>query len=222
MAPDRRSFAFADGVPFTWLGDTWWMGFCRRLAWPDDFQRLTADRVAKGFTLIQIVAGLYPDMPALDERGVNEAGLPWAPGFERMNPAYFDMADLRIRWLVRSGLVPCIVGCWGYYLPLLGLDRMKAHWRYLIARWGSYPVVWCLAGEGAMPYYLSTNPEADRQTQIEGWTEIARYVRATDPYRRLITIHPTQVGRDQVSDAAVLAFEMSKEGIVCNRLFHLP
>jgi hypothetical protein len=212
IASDQRSFAFADGTPFNWLGDTWWMGLCRRLAWPDDFQRLTADRVAKGFTLIQIVAGLYPDMPALDGRGANEAGLPWEAEFARINPTYFDMADQRIRWLVQSGLMPCVVGCWGYYLPLLGLDRMRAHWRYLIARWGSYPVIWCLAGEGAMPYYLSADPEGDRKAQIEGWTEIARYVRETDPYHRLVTIHPTQVGRDQVSDAAVLDFDMLQTG----------
>ncbi len=212
IAPDRRTFAFADGTPFDWLGDTWWMGLCTRLSWPDDVQRLIADRVTKGFTLIQIVAGLYPDMPALDERGANEAGLPWAPDFARINPAYFDMADLRMRELVRCGLMPCIVGCWGYYLPLLGIERLKAHWRYLIARWGSYPVIWCLAGEGAMPYYLSADPDHDRQAQIDGWTELARYVRATDPHHRLITIHPTQVGRDQVADATVLDFDMLQTG----------
>ena len=129
------------------------MGFTRRPIWPDEFQLLAADRVAKGYSVIQIVAGLYPDMPAYDERGFNEAGHPWEPDYARLNPAYFDMADLRVQHLVRSGLVPCIVGCWAYHLPWLGMDKMKLHWRNLVARWGAYPVVWCLAGEGAMPYY---------------------------------------------------------------------
>ena len=62
VAADRRHFEHADGTPFFWLGDTWWMGFTRRLRWPEDFQLLTADRVAKRFTVIQIIAGLYPDM----------------------------------------------------------------------------------------------------------------------------------------------------------------
>jgi hypothetical protein len=31
VAGDRRRFAHADGTPFFWLGDTWWMGLCRRL-----------------------------------------------------------------------------------------------------------------------------------------------------------------------------------------------
>ncbi len=207
-----RILEFADGTPFFWLGDTWWMGFCTRIAWPDEFQRLTADRVAKGFSLVQIVAGLYPDMPALDPRGANEAGLAWQEGFAGINPAYFDMADLRMQWLVQSGLVPCVVGCWGYYLPLMNIDRVKAHWRYLIARWGSYPVIWCLAGEGSMPYYLSPDPDGDRKRQTEGWTEVARYVRTTDPYHRPITIHPTQIGRDQVTDDSVLDFDMLQTG----------
>ena len=45
---------------------------------------------------------------------------------------------------------------------------MKKHWRYLIARWGAYPVVWCLAGEGTMPYYLSKTPKEDADTQKHG------------------------------------------------------
>ena len=104
VAEDRRHFEHADGTPFFWLGDTWWMGLCKRLHWPDEFQRLAADRVAKGFTVIQIIAGLYPDMPPFDPRGANEAGYPWEKDYARINPAYFDMADLRIQYLVERGL----------------------------------------------------------------------------------------------------------------------
>ena len=68
VADDRRHFAHADGTPFFWLGDTWLLGLVKRLQWPEDFQQLTADRRTKGFTVIQIVAGLYPDMVAFDER----------------------------------------------------------------------------------------------------------------------------------------------------------
>src|SRR5579862_3615151 len=134
VSADRRHFEHADGTPFFWLGDTWWMALSKRLRWPTDFRTLAADRVAKGFTVVQIVAGLYPDMPAFDPRGANEAGFPWVEDYARINPAYFDMADLRIQHLVDRGIAPCIVGGWGYYLPLLGLERMKKHWRYLIAR----------------------------------------------------------------------------------------
>ena len=212
VSANRRYFQYADGTPFLWLGDTWWMALCQRMSWPDDFQMLAADRTAKGFSVIQIVAGLYPDMPSFDPRGANEAGYPWTQGFGTINPAYFDMADLRIRWLVRSGLLPCIVSCWGYFLPLMGVEKLKKHWRYLVARYGAYPVAWCLAGEGAMPYYLSANREADVAAQKHGWSEIARYVRQIDPYGHPITIHPTDAGRNQVEDPAVLDFDMLQTG----------
>jgi hypothetical protein len=212
VAADQRHFEHADGVPFFWLGDTWWMGLCKRLHWPDDFQALAADRLAKSFSVVQIIAGLYPDMPPFDPRGANEAGYPWEKDYARVNPAYFDAADVRIQYLADRGLMPCIVGCWGYFLPLMGVAKMKQHWRYLIARWGAYPVVWCLAGEGTMPFYLSKTREQDSAMQKRGWTELGRYVRSVDPQRHVVTIHPSQTARDSVEDASVLDFDMLQTG----------
>ncbi len=212
IAKDRRHFEHADGTPFFWLADTWWMGLVQRMRWPDDFEWLAADRIRKGFNVVQIVAGLYPDMPEHDQRGANEAGFPYDDGYSRINPAYFDMADLRIRHLSESGISPCIVGCWGYYLPIAGTEKMKRHWRYLVARWGAYPVTWCLAGEGSMPYYLSKNRDADVKNQKSGWTEVGRYVRTIDPYRHPVTIHPSSSARVTVDDPSVLDFDMLQTG----------
>ena len=212
VASDQRHFEHADGTPFFWLADTWWMGLTKRLAWPSDFRILAADRVRKGFNVVQIVAGLYPDMPQFDPRGANEAGFPWEKDYTRINPAYFDMADLRIEYLAGQGIAPCIVAAWGYYLPILGIERMQQHWRILVARWGAYPVTWCLAGEGTMPYYLSTDKEHDRAFQKHGWTEIARYVHSIDPFHRPVTIHPSDTARDTVDDPSVLDFDMLQTG----------
>lgn len=212
VTEDGRHFRHEDGTPFFWYGDTWWMAFTSRLSWPEGFEELVADRLAKGFTLVQIVAGVYPDMPYGDPRGENEAGLPYDEGLETPNPTWWDLADLKVRSLVRNGLVPCIVGCWGYYATVFGPEKIKRHWRHIIARWGAYPVIWCLAGEGAMPYYRSTTTEEDAVHQRTAWTDIARYVRGIDPMHRLITIHPTQSGREQVDDDTVLDFDMLQTG----------
>jgi len=216
VAADKRHFEHADGTPFFWLADTQWMGLCKRLGWPDDFQTLAGDRARKGFSVVQIIAGLYPDMPPEDERGLNEAGLPWEPGFTGINPAYFDMADRRLLYLIDVGLVPCIVGCWGYYLPVLGEEKMKRHWRYLIARYGAYPVVWCAAGEATMAFYTSTEDRQDyyRRARTE-WTEMARYIRALNSFERMVTIHPggsSGSGHDMVDDPSVLDFDMLQTG----------
>ena len=50
----------------------------------------------------------------------------------------------------------------------MGVDKMKKHWRNLVARYGAYPVVWCLAGEAAMPYYLAEDKDRARAEQIAG------------------------------------------------------
>jgi len=212
VAADRRHFEHADGTPFLWVGDTWWMGLTTRLDLPDGFRWLTRDRVEKGFSVVQIIAGPYPDMDAWDPRGRNEAGFPFEAGFERVNPGYYRYADRKIQHLVEAGLVPCIVGMWGYYLPRLGLDKVKRFWRYLVARYGAYPVTWCLCGEATMPYYLTENREADAALQKEGWTEVMAWVRRTDGYRNLITIHPTHYGREQVDDPGLMDFEMLQTG----------
>jgi hypothetical protein len=215
ISDDRRYFTYADGTPFFWLGDTWWMALTDRLGWHEDFQRVTADRIQKGFSVVQLVAGLFPDMPIGDPRGMNEGGHAWQPDLSSINPAWFDWADLRIAWLVKQGIVPCILGSWGFHLPMLGADRMRRHWRTIIARWAAYPVVWGLAGELAMPYYLDAKfGTGDDPELASAWVAIGEYVRQTDPYHRLLTVHPTSnnTGRDQLTDDRSLDFEMLQPG----------
>src|SRR6266850_2553284 len=212
VAGDKRHLEHADGTPFLWLGDTWWMGLCHRLHWPDEFQQVAADRKAKGFNVIQIVAGLYPDMFPFDARGANEAGYPWETNYARIRPEYFDAADKRLGYLVNEGFTPCVVGAWGYFIPWMGVEKMKKHWRYLIGRYGAWPVVWCAAGEANLPWYLAKGFPYDDRKQVHDWTEIMRFIRATDPFGRPLTIHPTGIGRlsarNATEDATLLDFDM--------------
>jgi hypothetical protein len=212
VSANRRYLEHTDGTPFFWLGDTWWMGLCHRLHWPDEFKMLATDRRQKGFNVIQIVAGLYPDMPAFDPRGANEAGFPWETDYARIRPEYFDAADKRFAYLVDEGFTPCIVGAWGYFMPWMGVDKTKQQWRYLIARYGALPVVWCAAGEANLPWYLAKGFPYDDREQVKKWTEVMRYIRETDPYHRLLTVHPTGIGRlsarNATDDPNLLDFDM--------------
>jgi len=207
-----RYLEHLDGVPFFWLGDTWWMGLSKRLGWPDEFQRLVADRKRKGFNVVQIVAGLYPDMPPFDERGANEAGFPWEKDYARIRPEYFDAADRRIEYLADQGIVPCVVGAWGYHLPWLGLEKMKQHQRYLYARWGALPMVWCVAGELNLPYYLSPDFPNKGQKQTAEWEKVIAYAREIDAFERPISAHPTGIAplsmRGVLKDPGLLDFDM--------------
>src|SRR3954447_23555258 len=195
VAADKRHLEHLDGTSFLWLGDTWWMGLCQRLHWPNEFKQLAADRKAKGFNVIQIVAGLYPDIHPFDPRGANEAGYPWQTNYSRIRPEYFDAVDERLRYLVDEGFTPCIVGAWGYFIPWMGVEKMEKHWRYLIARYGACPVIWCAAGEVNLPYYLEKGFPFEAHQQVKDWSEVMQYIREIDPFHRPLSIHPTGFGR---------------------------
>jgi len=197
---------------FLWLADTWWMALSKRLSYPNDFTSLAQQRKMQEFNVILLVAGLFPDMDSFDERGSNKAGFPWEKEYARINPHYFDEADKRISYLINEGFVLCVLGSWGYYLQHMGEDKMKQHWRYIIARWGAYSIVWCIAGEATMPYYLSKQRTEDMYTLHEGWTRLAHYIKTIEPFGNLLTIHPTEIGRDQIQEPSLLDFNLIQSG----------
>ena len=190
VSANKRYFEHADGTPFYWLGDTWWMGMSDRLSW-DGFQKLTADRKAKGFTVVQICAGLVPsneELAPVDPGFRDEGGAVWDPDFKQINPKYFDYADRRIQELVDANIAPAIVGAWRQAIGQMGVEKMQKHWRYIIARYGAYPVFWIVGGEVYDPPD-SMASDAPVQLKTPGWTAVARYLRATDPYHHPVTVH---------------------------------
>ena len=200
VSKNQRHFEHADGTPFFWLGDTWWKGLCKRLTW-EGFQELTADRAKKGFTVVQIVCGTYPDeLGLLQPSWENEGGMPYLKkDFSEVNPEYFKYADRRFKHLIDAGIVPAIVGGWGRAVGVqaVGFEGYKRHYRNLVARYGAYPVVWILGGE--------------TQKKQGPWYALAEYLDATDPYGRLLTNHSSH-RRDALEDHVVFDFDMDATG----------
>jgi hypothetical protein len=197
VSENKRYFEYADGTPFYWLGDTWWTGLSDRISW-EGFQKLTADRKAKGFTVVQIVAGMIPnneEEAPIDAGYRNEGGAVYDPQFKQVNPKYFDYADRRIQTLVNAGITPAIVGAWRQALAQMGIAKMEKHWRYIIARYGAYPVFWIVGGEVYDPNMAEAQKIfGDHSKEIDilrspGWSEVARYIRATDPLHHPVTVH---------------------------------
>ena len=206
VSSNGRYFEHADGTPFYWLGDAWWTGLSDRLDWKG-FQQLTADRRAKGFTVVQINAGLAPpeELAPVDPGFCNEGGCVWDRDFRQINPKFFDYADRRIQYLIASGIVPAIVGGWSTLLwthapteQQVSVAKMKQHWRYIIGRYGAYPVFWIAGGE----VDVRNGP---------GWTDVVRYIRATDPYRHPATVldlAPPRSGRNELLDESLKDFDL--------------
>ena len=98
------------------------------------------------------------------------------------------------------------------------MGTLKKHWRNLVARYGAYPVVWCVAGEATWPKnrdlferYAGRLQEYIDRARV-GWTEVARYLRSLDPYHHPMTIHSTDYARTFVDDVSVLDIDMLQTG----------
>ncbi len=214
VSQNGRYFEHTDGTPFFWLGDTWWSALSDRLPW-EGFKTLTADRKAKGYTVVQLAVMTVSneeDAPS-DPGFCNEGGCVWDERFERLNPRYFDFADRRIAYLVDAGIAPVVVGMWRQALRQMGLAKGKKFWRYIIARYGAYPVFWIGGGEVFDPSedlakrYPDMAPRI-RAAAISGWTDLTRYIRATDPYGHPLSVHELPPPVDvPIQDESLTDFE---------------
>jgi hypothetical protein len=48
---------------------------------------------------------------------------------------------------------------------------MQQHQRYLYARWGALPTIWCIAGELNLPFYLNPRFPKGGEKQTADWEE---------------------------------------------------
>ena len=149
----------------------------------------------------------------------NEGGYVWDAEFKRINPAYFDYADRRIFHLIQAEITPVIFGAWRTHLAQMGLEKMKKHWRYIVARYSAYPVIWVAGGEVYDPPGGQSNPGFQSSSPLykalysPGWTEVVRYIRAIDPSGRLLSVHEVDPPFDDcIQDESLKDFDLFQAG----------
>ena len=130
-------------APF--LADTWWFGATNRLP-IEEFKTALALRKKQGFSAIQIVAGVPPEVSFFSNEAKNAGGHPFSSDF-KLNPSYFNELDKKIKLIVDAELTPIIYGGWGHHIDIIGIEKMKAFWKEIIARYSKFPVIFCLCGE---------------------------------------------------------------------------
>lgn len=190
LSRDKTHLVGADGSPFFWLADTWWFAATKRASW-SAFKKMVADRKKKGFTVILLVVGVPPEVDYFSPDAGNSGGLPFHKDWS-LNPAYFDQIDKKIAYLVRAGIVPCIVGGWGHHIDRMGVAAVKNLWREIVRRYAAYPVVFCLTGEvdGFLRRIPLLGTQLFRDKRLRKWDEVARYIRSIDHNKRPIVVHP--------------------------------
>ena len=198
-----KEYLVCNNEPFLWLSDTWWMCLSSRLSFKD-FKHLANTRLEQSFNTIQLVAGLFPDMDSFDSRAKNAGGYVWYDEYADINYNFFNEAEAKIEYLYSLGFHIAIVGAWGYYLEKMGLEKIKKHWRYIVARWGVYSSVYIAAGEATMPYYLSQNRIQDAKLLKDGWSEVLKYIKKIDPCNKLLSIHPIENSLCEVKSSSLI------------------
>ena len=73
LSPEKTHLIYSDGTPFFYLADTWWFGMTKRLS-DIKFLKLLELRKKQGFTAIQIILGVPPEITIDSREAENTAG----------------------------------------------------------------------------------------------------------------------------------------------------
>ncbi|EKE05804.1 MAG: hypothetical protein ACD_19C00176G0026 [uncultured bacterium] len=122
-----------NGIPH-FLADTWWYGMTNRVS-DQRFEEMARLRVKQGFTAVQIVVGMPPE---IGSENVN------AP---KLDGKYLDHSKEKIEFLNSLGLTAIIYGAWGHQIELIGEKRMKNWWTSIVKTMNNLDVMYCITGE---------------------------------------------------------------------------
>lgn len=127
------------------LADTWWYGLTIRLS-EKDFRSLALLRVRQGFSFVQLVVGIPPEIGPENKNAKSIAGFPWnLKG--NFNQEYLELARQRIKFLNKVGLKVIVYGAWGHQVEWLDRSKMLEWWLKIIKYLDDLDVLYCLTGE---------------------------------------------------------------------------
>lgn len=179
-----RYLAHADGTPFFWLGDTHWRFASERWdeankpGWSSQFRGTVDRRVGQGFTVYQsnLMSFEHPSASPCLVRGY---------GLDQVDATYFrEVIDPRMAYIAGCGLVNALGLAWHDAIDT-DVAGMVSFAKYVVARYGSYPIVWTLAGE------VAGYEPALRAQRLDGWRQVALAIRDADDYDHPQTAHLT-------------------------------
>ena len=176
-------FQYQDGAPVWFYGDTCWRLFCshdQKKLNRQTIQRYIDRRAAQGYNYIHADMLGYVAKPS----AVNEGGSAFLDaGQEEINPAYFQEADERLRYLNSKGIACGLIYAWGQgsvsWATFASDEARLRYARYMTARYAAFNTVLIASGEWG---FMKDRKDLFRQLG----TEIAR----CDPHGRMVTIHP--------------------------------
>jgi len=147
------------------LCDTWWFGVSKRMS-SEKFEELAEIRAKQGFTAVQMVVGIPPEVGSTNLNAESPAGSAWSIDGE-INQRYLVHARKRVQTLNSLGLIGIIYGAWGYQIEWLGVEGMKRWWEAIVKSVDDLNVIYCLTGESDLWVGEEDKLLPDRATREE-------------------------------------------------------
>jgi len=178
-----RYLSYANDMPFFWLGDTHWYfdwseswSTCNKTGCTSQFKYMVDKRAAQKFTVYQ--SGIF-----------GEQAKYWATGLigTQIDPNYFkNTLDQEMKYIADSGLVNAFGTGWNYAVDNGGGTTEIRLAKYVVARYGAYPMVWITGSEVGGYNYGSA-----RDVRLDAWRQVAQEIDANDAYNQPQTAHYT-------------------------------
>jgi hypothetical protein len=189
-------FAYQDGTPFLFWGDTGWSILQDKES--EDLNREAVfhyidQRSGQGINTIHCML--------MNEAGWdNNQGMPFEDiGQEKINTAYWQEVDKRLSYLNKKGIIGGLMLAWGRKLEdssaepyawdkFPNLEARKRYAEYIAARYGAYDVYFMVSGEwNGNSKSVGGNAE---ETLRKEFINIGDALKAADAHQRMIGIHP--------------------------------
>lgn len=183
------TFETTSGHPWAWKGETSWRAFTSLLPLESRYKTYIDLRFQQGYNAVQSIVVSYINGDAF---WANEGGTAFeltsaGKNYDKPNPHYYRWIDRRIEYANSKGMVPVIFITWAQEFVKFSDEQFLSFTEQLAARWSAYNIIWCLSGE-----YNEVYSENNLSPEI--WKNMGSHLYKTDPYKHLISLHPSGRG----------------------------
>jgi hypothetical protein len=189
------AFAHADGTPFFPMGDTCYGLFDDSPITPELRAEYLKTRRGQRFNFVRMTIGHSEARAATNSVYWAWGGTAQKPDLDHLNPEFFRSFDALMQQLRASGMNVELLLLNFYRRPFTDTNlwapaRERLWLRYVVSRYAAFDNVflWTIANE------YETHPDGRYRLDFPGdveWAKAtARFIKANDPYRHLVTTHP--------------------------------
>ncbi|MDR2751909.1 MAG: DUF4038 domain-containing protein, partial [Clostridiales bacterium] len=191
VGPKGRYLCHADNAPFFWLGDTHWhfaigekWGESNDPRFRNQFAAIVDKRAEQKFNVYQ--CNFHCEAMRMPGQETPEFFVRSENGLIPDIALFQENLDKKMEYLASKGFAIAAGFSWFYsaFAPD-AKEWYESVAKYLVARYGAYPMIWTLAGE------VGGYGKETQETLVNFWRGIALKVEELDSYGHLQTAHYT-------------------------------